>query len=182
MGAELWYHEAPWHPDPAEELRELQSRFVVENYNLSALLPKHLAWAREAVADAKATDDPHQLEDLYWEQVRLLEHLSSQPIPEDPQSQIEILHQIHAGSGQGLSNVLDLIGVSRQRDFFVAHALDDAEVVRFVGAARPKILQAREAVEKINEELDRGECVCVQVYDDVGNKPVCWFFVGNTVD
>jgi hypothetical protein len=110
MGAELWYHEAPWDSDPSEALRALQAQFLAENYNLSNVLPQHLKWARESLAAAQADDDRYGLVDLYAEKVQLLERLNSEPIPADPAAQIEILRQIYVDSGQGISNVLDVTG------------------------------------------------------------------------
>jgi hypothetical protein len=40
MGATLWHHQAPWHPDPEAALRALQGRFVAEHYDLPALVAK----------------------------------------------------------------------------------------------------------------------------------------------
>src|SRR6185369_1646898 len=73
MGAELWYHEAPWHSNPSEALRALQTHFLAENYNLTKVLPQHLKWARESLAAAQADDDRYGLVDLYAEKVQLLE-------------------------------------------------------------------------------------------------------------
>jgi hypothetical protein len=182
MGAELWYHEAPWHPDAAKALQALQARFLAENYDLPALLPQHLIWARDAAAAARADGDPYGLVDLYEEQVRLLERLNSQPVPRDPQAQIEVLRQIHALSGQGISNVLDVKGLSEEREVFATQRLTQAETVRFVGTERPAVAQARNAIANINGALGRGEFVCFPVYDDAGRQPVAWYFVGNTFD
>ena len=182
MGAELWYHEAPWHSNPSEALRALQTQFLAENYNLTKVLPQHLKWARESLAAAQADDDRYGLVDLYSEKVQLLERLNSEPIPADPAAQIEILRQIYADSGQGISNVLDVTGVSSQRSFFTARPLAPVEIMHFTGAAQPSISEAREALDKINEALGRGECVCFPVYEDDRKTPVGWFFVGNTVD
>jgi hypothetical protein len=181
MGAELWYHEAPWDPNPAKALQALQARFLAENYDLPALLPQHLIWARDSVAAAKADGDPYGLVDLYEEKVRLLERLNSQPIPGDPQAQVEMLRQIHADSGQGISNVLDVIGISEKRDVFAAQRLTRAETVRLVGTEQPTLAQARNAIDNIHMALNRGECVCFPVFDEAG-KPAAWYFVGNTVD
>jgi hypothetical protein len=111
-----------------------------------------------------------------------LERLNGQPVPRDPQAQIEILRQIHADSGQGISNVLDVKGISEKRDVFAAQRLTQTETVRFVGTERPTVAQARNAIANIHEELGRGECVCFPIYDDAGRQPVAWYFVGNTVD
>ena len=180
MGAQLWYHEAPWDPDAQAALKGLQSRFLAENYNLSALLPQHLVWARESVAAAQEEGDPYELLDVYQEKVALLERLCSEPIPESPEAQIEMVRQINADSGEGIGNVLDVTGVSEQRDLLTAQRLSEDETARLVGAAHPTLAQAREAVSKINGELGRGECVCFPFYDK--GKPVGWYFVGNTID
>ncbi|HEV3082488.1 MAG TPA: hypothetical protein VGY66_22075 [Gemmataceae bacterium] len=182
MGAQLWYHEAPWHPDPAVALQALQARFLTENYDLPSLLPQHLIWAREAVAAAAAEGDPYGLVELYEERVRLLERLNKLAVPQDAQAQIEILRQIYADGGQGISNVLDVERISEKRDTFTAQRLSVAEALRLVGTERPTIDDARNSVSKINEELCRGECVCFPVYDKAGKQPVAWYFVGNTVD
>src|SRR6266851_4121197 len=122
MGAELWYHEAPWHPDPAKALQALQAAFLAEKYDLPTLLPQHLIWARDAVAAGKADGDEYGLVDLYEEQVSLLERLNSQPVPSDPQAQIKILRLVYAYGGQGISNVLDVEGITEKRVTFGASA------------------------------------------------------------
>jgi hypothetical protein len=180
MGAQLWYHEAPWHPDAAKALEALQAQFLAENYDLSTFLPQHLAWAREAAAATRAEGDPYGLLDMYQDKVTLLERLCSQPIPESPAAQIDIIRQISADSGEGVGNVLDILRVSPKRGLAKAQRLSKPETVRLVGAAQPTLAQARKAVGKINEELGRGESVCFPVY--ARGKPVGWYFVGNTID
>ena len=180
MGAQLWYHEAPWHSDAGAALKSLQARILAENYDLPALLPQHLAWAREAVAAAQGEGDPYGLLDLYQQKVKLLERLCSEPIPESPEARVEIIRQINADSGEGIGNVLDVTGVADRRDIHKAQRLSPQETVRLVGDAQPTLAQAGKAVSKINEELGRGECVCFPVYD--GGNPVGWYFVGNTID
>ncbi len=130
MGAQLWYHEAPWHPDAGAALKVLQARFLAENYDLPALLPQHLAWARESVAAARGEGDPYGLLDIYQEMVALLERLCSEPIPESPEARIEIVRQINADSGEGVGNVLDVTGVVNQRDVHKAQRLPPQEMVR----------------------------------------------------
>ena len=183
MGAQLWYHETSWHPDPAMALKTFQSRFMAEKYDLSILLPDHLANARGAVAAAEAEGDPYELLEMYQKQVRLLEQLCSQPIPQDFEGQIEILRKISAYSGEGIGNVLDVTGISERRSIHAAQRLRESEVIRLVGTERPTRAQAKKAIYKINEELGRGECVCFPIYDSVEkNRPVGWYFVGNTID
>jgi hypothetical protein len=180
MGAQLWYHEASWHPDAGVALKALQSRFLEENYDLSTLVPQHLAFARESVAAAEGEGDPYGLLDMYRDKVMRLERLCTAPIPESAEARIEIVRQVHADSGEGVGNVLDVTGVSDRRDVHEAQRLSPQETVRLVGAAQPTLAQAGRAVDKINEELGRGEWVCFPVYD--GGKPVGWYFVGNTID
>lgn len=183
MGAQLWYHEAPWHPKPLTALKTFQARFLAEKYDLSSLLPQYLANAREAVAITIAEDDPYELLETYQEEVRLLERLCSQPIPQDFEGQIKILRQISASSGQGIGNILDVERISEQRQYDVAQRLSGPELIRLVGTEQPTRAQAKKAIDKINEELGRGECVCFPIYDSSEkSQPVGWYFIGNTLD
>jgi hypothetical protein len=180
MGAQLWYHKAPWRPDPDAALKLLQTKFLHENYDLPTLLPQHLAWAHQSVAAVQAEGDCHGLLDMFQEKVELMERLCSQPIPEGPEEQIEIVRKINADSGEGIGNVLDVTCVSTKRAWNTAQLLSAQETARLVGPIQPTLAQAREAVGRINEELGRGECVCFEFYDN--GKPVGWYFVGNTFD
>jgi hypothetical protein len=182
MGAQLWVYEAAWHEDPSVALNALQARVLADNYHLAALLPQELLWARQALAAEKEEGDAHGLVDHYEEKVRLLERLNGQPIPQDAHAQIEILRQIYADSGQGMSNILDVKDISDRRGVFTAQRLSQAETLRLVGTDRPTPAQADNAIDNINMELARGECVCFPVYDAAANGPVGWYFVGNTVD
>ena len=102
------------------------------------------------------------------------------PIPKSPEAQIEIVRRINADSGAGIGNVLDVTGVADRRDVQKAQRLSEQETARLVGSAQPTLAQARNAIDKINEELGRGECVCFPIYNQ--GKPVGWYFVGNTID
>jgi hypothetical protein len=183
MGAELWYHRAPWHPEPGDALRALQDRFFSAHYNLPAVLRKHLRSARQAVLAAEAEGDPYELADLYGEEAAMLERLSRRPIPEGPTQQIKLLRKICASSGQGIGNVLDVLRVSNRGGILIARRLPPAEMTRLVGSDRPTVAQARAALGKINEELRRGEAVCFPLYAARDrSKPIGWYFIGNTVD
>lgn len=183
MGATLWYHETPWHPEPLTALKVFQEGFLADNYDLAALLPQYLANAREAVAFTKAEGDSYGLLETYQEEAELLEKLCSQPIPKDFEGQISILRQINAYSGQGIGNILDIERVSEQRCYNAVQPLSEPEMIRLVGTERPTRAQAEKAVSKINNELERGECICFPIYDSSEkDKPVSWYFVGNTID
>ncbi len=183
MGAELWHHEAPWRSDPGEALFALQVRFLAEKYNLRALVQGWLESARESVRITEAEGDPYDLLDLYRAHLAMLEVVSSRALPDDPRLQIELVRKIYTISGQGIGNILDVTGISDQRELYAAQRLNHEETARLVGATCPTIDQARHAIDKINEELGRAECVCFTYYDegDAG-KPAGWYFVGNTLD
>jgi hypothetical protein len=180
MGAELWCHEAPWHADAGAALKALQARFLADHYDLPTLLPQHLAWARESVAAVKDEGDTYGLLEIYQEAVTLLERLCNEPIPDSPEAQIEIVRRIYANSGQGIGNVLDVTAVADQPEFDEAQRLSAEEILRLLGDAQPTLAQAAGAIDKINEELGRGECVCFPAYEN--GKPIGWYFVGNTID
>lgn len=180
MGAQLWYHEAPWHPDAAESLKALQAQFLAENYDLHKVLPEQLANARASVEYAKEDGDPYGLVDFYQEQVASLAKLSAQPIPENPEEQVELIRRVWSAGGDEIGNVLDVRGISDDRDTFQTQRLSDDDMLRLVGTAQPTIDEARQAVGDINAELNRGECVCFAVFN--AGVPAAWCFVGNTVD
>jgi len=182
MGAELWYHQAPWHADPQVALQALQAEFVAEHYNLAELLATHLESTRQAVALTQAEGDPYGILEHYRDELQLLERLTAEPIPTDPLRQIEFVRQVNRFSGQGVGDVLDVQRVAQERDYPCCQRLGEAETTRLVGNARPTAAEARQAVTRINEVLDRGEAVCFAVYDDARSNPVGWYFVGNTID
>jgi hypothetical protein len=182
MGAELWYHQAPWDPDPEVALRSLQARFVAEHYDLRKLLSDHLGGAREAVAIVERERRSEDLLGFHRRNLQVLERLSAQPVPADPAGQIDIIRKIEAFSGQGVGNVLDVERVSDQRDYPSAERLSEAKLLQLVGTSRPTAKQGHEAVYRINEELHRGEAVCFPIYNEAGVEPVGWYFVGNTID
>jgi hypothetical protein len=180
MGAQLWHHQASWNASPLAALKELQAQFVTTNYDLATLLPKELADARESLKAAKEDGDPYDLCGIYQARVELLERLCSRPIPEDAEPRVQILRQINAATGDSVGNVLDVSGISKKREELSAQRLDDSEIEHFTGANCPTLARARESVDKINEELGRGEAVCFPFYEN--DTPAGWYFVGNTGD
>jgi hypothetical protein len=183
MGAELWHHAAPWRIDPEDALFELQVRFLAETYDLPTLVQEHLESAREAVGTIEAEGDGFGLLDMYRNELEMLEEAASEPLTEDPRQRIELIREIYENSGQGIGNILDVTGISDRRDPLVAERLTDDEMVRLIGATRPTIVQARQAVGKVNEELDRGECACFPFYEaNEFRRPAGWYFIGNTID
>jgi hypothetical protein len=144
------------------------------------LLPQHLANARRAAALTEAEDDRYGVLDIHRSEVRVLERLCSVPIPQDFEGQIEILRKINANSGE---HVLDVRGISERRSGDTAWPLREAEIIRLAGTRQPSREEAREAVDKVSEELGRGECVCFPIYDSrEQDRPTGWYFVGKTWD
>ena len=180
MGADLWYHETSWHEDPAFALSSLQSEFVKSNYEFSILIPEHLESAREAVRLSEVDGDEYGLLDMYLQHVHFLEALMDQPLPDQADAQISILRRLNANLGGEIGNVLDVRGISAERQLHFAQVLDSADIQRFTGHPKPSFSQARDAVSSINVDLGRGECVCFPVYGS--GSPVGWMFIGNTVD
>jgi hypothetical protein len=180
MGAELWFHEAPWKPQPEDALFELQVQFLREHYDLASLLRDHLHSAREAVRLTEAEGDPYEILGFHQDCLACLEELASRPIPEAARDQIEFVREIEKWSGEGVGNILDVTGVSGDGSMD-ARVLTPDDVRKFCGTDHPTRPQAVAAVYGINEKLDRGESACFPFFDAEGN-PIGWYFVGNTID
>jgi hypothetical protein len=183
LGAQLWHHSAPWHPDPGESLFELQIQFLKQTYNLSSLIKEHLESAREAVRICAKEGDPYELLDFHREELARLDDMSRRPIPHDPREQIELVRKICMSSGEGVGNVLDVTGVDDEGSELKARKLKPEEIREFCETDRPTLRQARNAVSRINEELRRGQSVCFPIHDHgAEGEPIGWYFVGNTID
>mgnify|MGYP001049357223 FL=1 len=183
MGAQLWHHAAPWHPDPGDSLFDLQVQFLEKTYDLPSLVAECLESSREAVRLIETEGDEYGLLDMYRDRFALLEEIASRPLPENPQERIELVRTLYGDSGEGIGNILDVRAVSDRRDYPTTERLVHEETSRLVGGIRPTLAQARQAVDKINEELHRGESVCFPFYDESDDEqPAGWYFVGNTID
>ncbi len=91
-----------------------------------------------------------------------------------------MLRSIWADGGQGIGNVLDVIGVSSERECLMAQKLSQADMSHFLGTTKPTLVEAQKSIGKIHEELGRGECVCFPLYKN--DSVAGWYFVGNTID
>src|SRR5262249_10742948 len=107
----------------------------------------------------------------------------SEPIPPDFEGQIEILRKINANTREGIGNVLDVRGISEQRSGDTAQPLPEAAIIRLAGTRQLTREEVHEAIDKVSEELGRGECVCFPIYDSQEqDRPAGWYFVGKTWD
>jgi hypothetical protein len=179
----LWHHSAPWRPDPDEALLDFQVRFLAETYDLPSLVQERLESVKEAVRSTEAEGDEYGLLELYRDELAILEAVAAGPLPDAPREQIELVRKLHANSGEGVGNILDVVEVSDRRDYPTAERLADDAMERLVGTTRPTLGQAHQAVSTINEELRRGESVCFPYYEaSDAEQPAGWYFVGNTID
>lgn len=179
MGAQLWHHQAPWHPEAGESLKALQHDYIHNHYDLATLFSKELDSTKKHLeAELNAGDEFGLVEWLQTKIERLVE-LNANPIPDDIDTQIQIIREV-LEYGEGLCNVLDISGISEKREVFKAVKLTDVERTKFVGCLEPNVEQANASVGKINHDLNRGECVCFPIFQD--GKPIGWYFVGNTID
>ncbi len=183
MGAMLWHHAAPWRPDPADALLELQARFLAETYDLPSLVREFLVSTREAVRVQEAEGDKYELLDMYRDDLAMLEEVARHPLPDEPRRRIELVRQLYRNSGEGVGNVLDVTGIPGRGDWCTAVRLTEEGMIRLVGTPWPTLSQVRQAIYKISEEMGRSECVCLPYYDNADpERPVGWYFIGHTFD
>jgi hypothetical protein len=153
-----------------------------ENFDHPARLAADLASARDAVRQAEAeSDDPCELREFYRNELTRLEMLAALPPSIGPDEGIERLRKLYATSGEGSGCVIDVTHVYEVGGMHVARTLQETDVVRLCGSAKPTAEQAAGAIYRINEELDRGDSVCFAIFDENGS-PSGWYFVGNTID
>jgi hypothetical protein len=185
MGAQLWYHAAPWFPDPNEALLALQTQCLPDCFaNPAEYIRNDLEWTRGLVQKHEAERDPYGLLDMYRRKVALLEDLARQGVPDDARQRIELVRQLCRLDGaEGVGNILDVLSTAQARGLRVAEVLTAAECRRLVGSARPTRQQAEAAVYRVHAELGRGECVCFPIFaDKAAQDPAGWYFIGNTLD
>ena len=178
MGATPWQEMGPNDDDPNESLRAAQRehlRFI----NLSRLVEEHLRSSRDAVRAVEAEGDRFGLLHIYRGQAEMLERISAEGIPTDPDQQIALLRRIHAGEGVG--NSLDVEGVSDEPVVFRARRLTDAELRDLFATTTPDEELAATAMQKLAPTLGRAESVCFRVFDHE-RRPIGWWFTGNSLD
>jgi hypothetical protein len=180
MGAQLWQHIAGPHASPVQALREIQLQVLAEQ-DLRGLLASQLESARGAV-ELTEQDDEYGLLDFYREELAKFEELTEAGIPDDPEDQIAMLRRMNESSGQGIGNVLDVIGISIDGGMHVTRPCFQPELQDSFGLNHPTRREAASAVSQINERLERGESICFQIYADDRATCAGWMFVGNTID
>ena len=182
MGATAWKHLAEWNAEPAAALRQLQAKFLEENYDLPSLLRDFLASARHSVQIVKDEGDEYGLRDIYEDDVKKAEAFVAQPLPSQPQERISILRSLFESGGEGIGNVLDVTDVSDEGGLFVTRPLKPTDVRELFGTSSPTLEEADRGVNSLYLRLGRAESVCFPVYDESAQKPVGWYFVGYSAD
>jgi hypothetical protein len=62
-------------------------------------------------------------------------------------------------------NVLDVRGISERRSGNTAQPIRESAIIRLAGTRQPPREEAYKAIDKVSEELGRGECVGFLIYD-----------------
>ena len=181
MGAMPWQEMGPWHDDPRESLKDLQAKYLADHYDLPSLIREHLDSAKEAVRLTEAKGDRYNLLDVYKSWLELFERLSREPLPEDPQARLGIVRQIYETLGEGIGNILDVQSASEAGDLFVARILTSANLQELFGTSTPTREMAESIIPKLSPPLDRGESICLPVFN-TEDKPVGWWFAGYSID
>jgi hypothetical protein len=100
--------------------------------------------------------------------------------PPGPGCQHETIEKaLEASDGNGTRSILDIERVGKEAHFGVARRLTEEELEEYFGTTTPTREQVLEAMPA--EDIERGEAVCVTVYDKQA-YPVQIFFGGYSVD
>jgi hypothetical protein len=182
VGAMLWHHEVPWHPDPAEALRSFQAKLFTAHHNFHRELGEWRDEARYGLQREREQGDPYELAEGYERQLAFIEQAASELLPNDPIDQLALLRRIGAMvDPDGFRSILDVKGVSDEGDTNVTRLLKLEDVRRLVGSDRPTAAQANAAVPTLSALLGRSESVCFAIFTPTGES--CgWFFLGYTHD
>ena len=183
MGAELFYHTIAFSSDPRVALELLQA-MEIEGYDLPKMIASNVASSQQAFDDTPEGDE-YGLHDHYKAEVERARLIASDPIPSDFHGRLALVRRLHADTGQGVGNILDVDGIAGNEGsgWSAAKPLAPVEVIAKFGSDKLLCSEARKYAGIANEWLGRGECVCFPLYADAKqDDPVEWCFVGNTVD
>jgi hypothetical protein len=146
MGAELWYHDVPWRPDPADALRAFQADFFRSRYNFAERFQDYSTSTRIALKSERESGDQFGLVEIYENSAKVIGQIESEPLPTDPLEQIAILRRVIATvTKDGFGNILDVTDVDDQSGTHVTRRLRSDEVQQMVGTDRPNMEQATAA-------------------------------------
>ncbi len=180
-GGEPGEYRTEWTDDPAEALAAIQQAEIKSLGDLGDQIRVELESARQAVA-ATPEDDPCGLAEHYAEEVEQFEELAAAPLPDSLAGQLTLLWKLYAGTGEGIGNILDVMGVSRQGGPFITRVLSEDDFHRVFGTDRPtKEWRSGMTADFLNS-MGRGESVCFPLCEDGETAPAEWCFFGYGVD
>jgi hypothetical protein len=100
--------------------------------------------------------------------------------PRGPGRQHESIEEALEDSAEdGTRSILDIEFVGDENDFGVARRLTEEELEQYFGTTTPTRTQVLENTP--SEDIERGQAVCVPVFDDDG-LPVAIYFTGYSCD
>jgi hypothetical protein len=106
--------------------------------------------------------------------------MAARGVPEEPESQIDLLRLIEQISGDWVGNILDMTGFSEGQEVGTVQRLSPERMEEVFGTATPALQEVRKGIANLADSIPRGTAVCFPVYDD--HQPVSWFFAGYSAD
>ncbi|QDV41097.1 hypothetical protein Enr13x_09350 [Stieleria neptunia] len=183
MGAQLFFHTSAYTSDPNVALESLQAT-ELDGYDLPEMVASNLASSQRAFDDTPEGDE-YGLHDHYKAELERAKLIASEPIPTDFRGRLHLVRRLHADTGQGIGNILDVEGIAGNdgAGWSAAKPLAPVGVIAKFGSGKLLSSKAHEYAGIANEWLGRGECICFPLYANTDeDDPVEWCFVGNTVD
>ncbi|MEM7316568.1 MAG: hypothetical protein AAF497_25825 [Planctomycetota bacterium] len=183
MGAELYFLATEFTARPDDALKAIQEQFL-DTYDLPAMLAAQLAECRRLI-EKIPEGDAHGLHAHYQESLGELEAIASQPMPSDFSGRVSLVRKLHADTGEGVGNILDVEGISGEPNagWTAATRLLPNDLQQKCGHEKILTRDAEATAIKIHEWLGRGECVFFPLHNDADDEePAKWCFVANTFD
>lgn len=164
MGAELFYHTTLYTNDPSVALESLQAS-ELDGYNLPEVVASNVASSQQVFDDTPEGDE-YGLHDHYKAELERAKLIASEQIPADFRGRLDLVRRLHADTGQGVGNILDVDGIAGNdgAGWSAAKPLAPVEVIAKFGSEKLLSSKARDYAGIANEWLGRGECVCFPLY------------------
>ncbi len=106
MGAELFFRTSAFTSDPNAALESLQAT-ELDRYDLPDMVASNLTSSQQAFDDTPEGDE-YGLHDHYKAELERAKLIASEPIPTDFRGRLSLVRRLHADTGQGIGNILDV--------------------------------------------------------------------------
>ena len=180
MGATYWEAITVYEDEAEQALSRAQIRFFRESgYDIPKLLVRRVEDMTRAVLSCEQ-DDPYNLLEFYRDALDQYRRMAARGVPEEPDSQIELLRLIEQVSGDWIGNILDMTGFSQDQEEGRVQRLSAERLEELFGTASPSLQEVRKGMADLEDSIPRGTAVCFPVYED--RRPVSWFFAGYSAD